>query len=130
MVKVLAIVIGLLLAAIGLVGVVAPSYILEIGRSLLTPMSLYVVAAFRIGIGVVLVLVAADSRLPAALRVFGIVIVLSGVFTLFLGVERSRAILDWWSNQGPLFMRFCLTGPLVIGLFIVYALTSPRRGAA
>ena len=128
--KVLAIVIGLLLAAVGLVGVVAPSYILEIGRSLLTPMSLYVVAAFRIGVGVVLVLVAAASRLPTTLRVFGIVIILAGVFTLILGVERSRAILDWWSNQGSLFMRFCLTGPLVIGLFIVYAFTSPRRGGA
>jgi hypothetical protein len=129
-VKILAIVIGLLLAAIGLAGVVAPSFILELGRSLLTPMSLYLVAALRIGVGVVLLLAAADSRLPPALRVFGIVIILAGVFTLFLGVERSRAILDWWSNQGPLFMRFCLLGPLVVGLFIVYVLTSPRRAAA
>jgi hypothetical protein len=129
-VKILAIVIGVLLAAIGLVGVVAPSFILEIGRSLLTPMSLYGVAALRIGVGVVLLSTATDSRLPTALRVFGVVIILAGVFTLFLGVEHSRAILDWWSNQGPLFMRFCLLGPLVIGLFIVYALTSPRRAAA
>jgi hypothetical protein len=64
------------------------------------------------------------------LRIFGIVIILAGVLTLFLGVEHSRAILDWWSNQGPLFMRFCLAGPLVIGLFVIYALTSPRRTAA
>jgi hypothetical protein len=41
---------------------------LEIGRSLLTPLSLYLVAAFRIGVGVVLLLVAADSRAPTALR--------------------------------------------------------------
>ena len=128
--KILAIVIGLLIAAVCLVGVVAPSYILEIGRSLLTPMSLYGVAALRIGFGVVLLLVAADSRLPTALRVFGIAIILAGVFTLFLGVERSGAILDWWSGQGPLFMRFSLAVPLVMGLFIVYALTSPRRAAA
>ena len=128
--KILAIVIGLLIAAVGLVGVVAPSYILEIGRSLLTPMSLYGVAAFRIGFGVVLLLVAANSRLPTALRVFGIAIILAGVFTLFLGVERSGAILDWWSGQGPLFMRLSLAAPLVMGLFIVYALTSPRHAAA
>ena len=128
--KVLAIVIGLLLAAVGLVGVVAPSFIVEVGRSLLFPVALYFVAAFRIGVGTVLLLAAADSRLPTLLRIFGIVIILAGVFTLFLGVEHSRAILEWWSNQGPLFMRFCLAGPLVIGSFIIYALTSPRRTAA
>jgi hypothetical protein len=128
--KLLAMAIGLLLAGVGLVGGVAPSYILEIGRSLLTPMSLYGVAALRIGIGVVLLLVATHSRAPTALRVVGIVVVLAGVFTLFLGVERSAAILDWWSVQESLFMRICLAIPLAIGLFIVYALTSPRRAAA
>ncbi len=128
--KVLAIAIGLLLAAIGLVGVVAPLLILEFGRSLLTPIALYAVAAFRIGAGVVLVLAAADSRLPTVFRFFGTVIILAGVFTLFLGVEHSRAILDWWSSQGSLFMRLCLGGPMAVGLFIVYSLTSPRRAAA
>jgi len=55
-----------LCAAIGLIGVVAPSLIVEIERSLLVPFALYVVAAFRIGVGMVLLLAAADSRLPAA----------------------------------------------------------------
>ncbi len=128
--KVLAIAIGLLLAAVGLVGIVAPSFIVDVGRSLLIPIALYIVAAFRIGVGVVLLLVAADSRLPTALRIFGIVIILVGVFTLFLGIEHSRTILDWWSNQGPLFTRFCLAAPLVMGLVIIYALTAPRRTAA
>jgi len=129
-VKFLAIAIGLLLVSVGLVGVIAPSLIVEVGRSLLVPIALYIVAAFRMGVGVVLLLAAADSRLPTALRIFGTVIILAGVFTLFLGVEHSRDILDWWSNQGPLFMRFCLAGPLVIGSFIIYALTSPRRPTA
>lgn len=128
--KFLAIAIGLLIAGVGLVGVVAPSLIIDVGRLLLIPIALYIVAAFRIGVGVVLLLAAADSRLPTALRIFGTVIILAGVFTLFLGVEHSRDILDWLSNQGPLFMRFCLAGPLVIGSIIVYALASPRRPTA
>ena len=118
------------MVAIGLVGVVAPSIILEFGRSLLTPAALYAVAALRVGTGVVLVLVASTSRLPAVLRIVGIVIIIAGVLTLFLSVEHSRAILDWWSNQGSSFMRFCLVGPIAVGLFIVYALTSPRHTAA
>jgi hypothetical protein len=129
-VKILAIAIGLVIGVIGLVGVVSPSFILEFGRSLLTPIALYVVAALRICIGVVLVRVASHSRLPGVLRIFGIVIIFAGVLTLFLGVEHSRAILDWWSNRGPLFMRFCLAGPVAVGIIIVYALTSTRRTAA
>jgi len=129
-VKVLAIAIGLALGVIGLVGVVAPSIILDIGRSLLAPAALYAVAALRIGIGVVLVRAASASHVPTALRIVGIVVILAGVLTLFLGVEHSRAILDWWSNRGTTFMRVCLIGPMVVGLFIVYALTSPRRAAA
>ena len=128
--KILAIAIGLAMVVMGLVGVVAPSIILEIGRSLLTPAALYAVAALRIGIGAVLVLVASASRLPAVFRVVGIVFIIAGVLTLFLRVEHSRAILDWWSNQGSSFMRFCLVGPIAVGLFIVYALTSPRHAAA
>ncbi len=127
--KVLAIAIGLVIGAIGLVGVVAPSIILEFGRSLLTPAALYAVAALRIGIGVVLVRVAPDSRLPTVLRILGILIIIAGVLTPFFGVERSRAILDWWSNQGPLVTRLCLSVAIAFGLFIVYAVTSPRRTA-
>ena len=128
--KALAIAIGLVVGAIGLVGVVAPSFVLEIGRSLLTPTALYVVAALRICIGVVLVRVAPASRLPTVFRIVGIFVIIAGVLTLFLGVERSSAILDWWSNQGPSFMRLCLALPMALGLFIVYALTSSRRATA
>ena len=75
--KILAITIGLAMVAIGLVGVVAPSIIFEFGRSLLTPAALYAVAALRIGIGVIFVLVASASRLPTVLRMFGIVIIIA-----------------------------------------------------
>jgi hypothetical protein len=129
-VKAIAIAVGLIISAIGLIGVVAPLLVLEFGRSLLTPTALYFVAAFRIGIGVVLVRVAPVSRVPAVLRIVGIFVIIAGVLTLFLGVEHSRAILDWWSNQGPTFMRFCLSLPMALGLFIVYVVTSPRRTAA
>ena len=128
--KVLAIAIGLIVGAIGVVGVVAPSLLLEYGRSLLTPTALYVVAALRIGIGTVLVRVAPVSRTPTVLRILGTFIIIAGVLTPFFGVEHSRAILDWWSNQGPSFMRLSLGLAIAFGLFIVYAVTSSRRTAA
>ena len=122
--------IGLIIGALGIVGVVVPSLLVEFGRSLLTPMALYIVAALRIGIGFVFVRVAPASRTPTILRVLGIFIIIAGVLTPFFGVERSRAILEWWSNQGPSFMRVCAGVPIAFALFIVYAVTSPRRTAA
>lgn len=128
--KLLAIVIGLLIGAVGLVGMVAPSLLLEFGRSLLTPTALYVVAALRIGIGVVLVRIAAVSRLPKVLRVLGVFFILAGLATPFFGVERARAVFDWWSSQGAWFMRVCAGVPVAFALFIVYAVIPPRRAAA
>ena len=47
----------------------------------------------------------AASRAPIVFRVFGIIMIVAGVLTPFFGVERSRAVFDWWSLQTPLFMR-------------------------
>ena len=122
--------IGLAFAAIGLIGVAAPSLVLEFGQSLLTPTALYVVAALRICIGIVLVRVAPASRHPKILRVVGILIIIAGVLTPFFGVDRSRAVFDWLSSQGPLLVRLGAGVAAAFGLFIVCAVTLPRRAVA
>ena len=125
--KHLALAIGLALLAIGLVGVAVPSLVLEFGQSLLTSTALYVVAALRIGIGIVLVRVAHGSRYPRVLRILGILIIIAGVLTPFFGVDRSRALLEWWSSQGLLFVRLAAGVAIAFGLFIFHAVASPRR---
>ena len=127
--KHLATAIGFAFAAMGFVGVAVPSLVLELGQSLLTPTVLYVVAALRIGIGLVLVQVAPESRHPKALRIVGVLIVIVGVLTPFFGVERSRAIIDWWSGQGQLLVRLSAGLAASFGLYIVYSVTSPRPAA-
>ena len=122
--------IGLAFAAIGLIGVAAPSLVLEFGQSLLTPTALYVVAALRICVGIVLVRVAPASRHPKILRVVGILIIIAGVLTPFFGVDRSRAVFDWLSSQRPLLVRLGAGVAAAFGLFIVCAVTLPRRAVA
>ena len=129
-VKLLAMAMGFIIAGIGVFGVAAPSAFLEFGRSLQTPNVLYIIAAVRVIFGAVLLWVAPVSRTPKILRVLGVLIVIAGVLTPFIGVERPRAMLDWWSTQGPLFTRAWMGVALVFGLFIVYAITTPRRSAA
>ena len=128
--KVLAIAFGVAIAVIGVLGVAAPSVLLDFVRSLQTTNAHYIVAAVRLIFGVILLCVAPVSRTPKILRVLGAFIIIAGVITPFLGVERHRAILDWYSSQGSLFTRAWGIVAVVFGVFIVYAVASPRRSAA
>lgn len=127
--KILTTALGLIIVAIGVLGVATPSALLEFGQSLQTTNALYIVAAVRVMFGTVLLWVAPASRTPGILRVLGVFIIVAGLFTPFFGVERSRAMFDWWSIQGPLFTRVWAIVAVVFGLFIVYVVTSPRRSA-
>jgi uncharacterized membrane protein len=128
--KVLATLMGALIAGIGIVGVALPSVLLEFGQSLQTQGALYVVAAVRIVFGAVLIWVASASRMPRTLRVIGIFIIVAALLALLVGVEASQAMLGWFSSQGPLFMRAWASIAVVFGVFIVYAVNSSRRAVA
>jgi hypothetical protein len=124
----LAFIIGVLVMAIGILGVVAPSLVLDASRFAQTPVGLYSVAAIRVVFGLVLIQVAATSRTPKVLRLIGAFILLAGIVTPFLGVDRARAMADWWFAQGITFMRSWAALAVIFGLFIIYAV-KPRRHA-
>ena len=128
--KPLTIALGAVIVVIGLLGIAAPSLLLDFGRSLQTPGALYAVAAVRVAFGVLLFCVAPVSRVPRVLRVLGAAIILAGLFTPFFGVERTQAMLPWWSGQGQVFMRASASVALAFGLFVIYAVASSRRAAA
>ena len=123
----IAIALGALFAAMGLVGVAAPLALLEVGRSLQTPGALYAVASLRIAFGAVLLYVASVSRMPKTLRFIGTVVLIAGLLTPLFGVERVQAVLTWWTGQGRLFMRASASLAVIFGVFIIYVLVSPRR---
>lgn len=129
-VKLIAMAIGLVIGAIGLVGVFAPPLLLEYEGLLFAPTAFYIVAGARVGFGIVLVWAAPGSRTPKVIRLLGILIIIAGVLSPFFGIESSRAVFDWGSNQGPLFTRVCSGVAAAFGLFIVYAVASPSRAAA
>lgn len=120
---------GLVIACIGLVGVAVPTALLEISSFALTPAGFYSAAAFRIVVGVVLIVAAAPSRMPGTVRVLGVLIVIAGLATPFVGVDRLRAVVDWWSALGPIYMRAWAALAVALGLFIVYAVSPKGRSA-
>ena len=99
----------------------APEVLKMISQYTVTSLGLYVVAVFRLVIGAALVRVAAASRAPRTLRVLGVVTLVSGVITFFLGVDRAREIVNWWLGQGPVLMRLWPGLALILGAVMVWA---------
>ena len=128
--KLVATVMSLAISGLGVLGIVAPAVLLDLGRSLLVLPALYWVAAVRVVFGALLIVVAAESRMPRTLRVIGVVIVIAGLLTLLFGTERLIQVFAGFSGQPPLLVRAVAVLAFLVGLFFVYAINSHRRFAA
>ena len=127
--KQLALALSLFVVILGAIGIIRPEALLGVARHFQSPAGLYVAAAIRIVLGVALLFAASTSRAPGVIRVLGIVVLVAGFITPFVGPERARAIIDWWSSQGPLSMRAWGGFALAFGSFLVWALI-PKSSAA
>jgi hypothetical protein len=113
--------IGVVVLALGVAGVVAPEVILQITKPLVTQPMLWVIGAVRVAAGLIMIAAARSSRLPTALRVLGVFILLAGIATPLTGVEHSRALVDWWAAKGPMVMRATMGVAVAFGAFLIYA---------
>ena len=124
----LALVLSLFLVILGAIGTIRPEAFLGVAR-FQTPAGLSVAAAVRIVLGVALLFAASTSRVPGVIRVLGILVLVAGIMTSFVGPERVRAIGDWWSSQGPPIGRAWAGLALAFGSFLVWALIPKSRAA-
>jgi hypothetical protein len=133
-VKSLAFALGLCIAAIGAVGIVAPSELAWIAQRSGTPAAFYIAAMVRVAFGFVFISAAAASRAPRVLRVLGYVIVVAGVVTALtamtgVGMDRARALIEWSLQQGSAMFRIPSVLLVAIGGFVAYACApSASRG--
>jgi hypothetical protein len=129
--KLLALVTSLMalgISTLGVLGMTAPALLLEMARLLTTGSGLYGAAVLRVVFGALLLLLASGSRMPAIIRVIGFVIVVAGLLTPFFGV--AAGVFTWISAQDPRLIRAVALLPFAFGLFIVYAINSPRDSVA
>ena len=121
--------IGLFIAALGVLGVVAPEAFLRSVSFFQVPPAIYLAAVNRTIIGAVLIRAAPASRAPKILRLLGFAIAIGGLLTPFVGVRVGDAIIDWWSAWGTAMVRVWGGAGAAFGAFIIYAV-APRRRAA
>jgi hypothetical protein len=125
--RLLGLAIGVIVILVGAICLASPDVLLSLGHLAATPGGLYVVAALRIAIGLVLIFAAAESRAPRTLRVIGVFVIIAGLTTPWFGVERARAVLDWFTKAGPSFMRLTAGVAMAIGGFLSYVFRPAAR---
>jgi hypothetical protein len=131
-VKALAFVFGLCIAILGAVGIVMPSVLGWIAAHFVTSAAFYFLAVVRVGFGLLLIRVASASRAARAIRVLGYFVAIAGVTTALmglLGIDRARAMIDWWWRQGPGFVRLTAILVVALGSFVAFACAPARRAA-
>ena len=119
---VMAFVFSVLVAALGVLGLVSPTTLLRLEERSRRLPARYVASAIRVLMGAALFLAAPESRAPGVLLALGVFIFVAGVITFVFGPERFRRLVDWWSAHGPRFARIWAALALALGVFLAYAL--------
>jgi hypothetical protein len=112
---------GLLILAMGVWGVISPSRLLASIARLQSQRGLYIIAAIRLALGSTLLLAAPASRAPLLLQIFGVLAIISGVITPFLGVELFGSIIGWWQRIPTLVTRLWCGVVILFGAALIWA---------
>ena len=124
--RLLGLAIGALVIVAGAISFAAPDLRLAIeGRVTTSAGLLFAIAALRIVIGLALVIAAQASRTPRTLRVLGFIVIAAGLMTPWFGIVRSRAVLNWFADAGPLWMRLDAAVGMALGGFLVHVFRAP-----
>jgi uncharacterized protein YjeT (DUF2065 family) len=82
---------------------------------------IYLVAAIRIVLAVLLFIGATQCRRMWIIVALGIILLLSGIAIFTLNAATFKKIFSWYQRRTDLFLRLLVTIGIVIGSLIVYA---------
>ena len=114
-------VIGTVTVAMGLVYLVKPEFLRGIMRFFSEGRRMYFAALVRFALAVTFFMGARKCGITWVILLFGALFLLSGILIFLLGVERSRAIINWYRQQPKFVFRMLALVVLGAGLIIVYA---------
>ena len=125
--RIAALLVAMFTIVVGIIGIVAPEYGTTVRRGYFaTPITLYAAVAFRMVMGVVVILAARPSRAPNTMRALGAVMCLQALTATVLGPDRARAVLEWETMQGTALLRVGAAVALAAGGLMVFANTSSK----
>jgi hypothetical protein len=124
MIRYCALLFGLIIVCLGLLGLAAPDAFMIALRFFQASHRVYVAGAIRVLIGAVFFLAASDSRWPTAMRITGIAVAILGLLTPISTHPLPSVAWGWWSEN---FVRPWALTTMSVGLFVVAAVAPPRR---
>ena len=125
----LAMVLGVAILLISVLVAVSPEPLLS-AEDMESRGTLYSAAAFRLVMGLVLILAAPPSRCPTGLRIIGALAILGGLVLPFLPTDVWAGLVRWWTVEHlTLYRTVGSTVGMLLGAFIAYA-AWPKRAAA
>lgn len=123
MIRYAALLFGLVIVSLGVLGLAAPETFLAALSFFQQGHRIYVAAAMRIVIGVVVIAAASESRWPRTLRVAGGIVVFLGIVTPVSLHPIPSVAWGWWPGS---FVRPWALSAMLLGGFIVAATLPPR----
>jgi hypothetical protein len=113
--------VGLAVAAIGLLGIVAPTRLTRILSRQRILTGLPVTLTVRFVTGTIFVVAAPDCRAPTLVRLIGLLEFGGAAGLLGLGGERLGRFVEWWLARSSSFVRYWSFGALTLGALILYS---------
>ena len=99
---------------------------MELAKFTLTPGGIYTAAIARIVFGLLLFAAAKATRTPKTIRVIAVIILVAGVATALISIERAQMLRDWWLGLSADTFRIAACVPLAVGFFIAGSALSRR----
>jgi hypothetical protein len=119
--KTAVVIVGLIIALLGLVGMLRPVVLRKlVGGFRATPM-LYLAAIIRVALGVLLLLTAPACRYTVAIYVLGVITLFSGLLLPVIGKTRFEALIGWWIARSDRTIRALTSVAIAYGAFLVLA---------
>lgn len=113
---------GVFTLLMGAWGVLVPARLSDFVARFGSKGGLWFAAGIRLVFGLALWFAAPASRAPLLLQILGVLALVAAVILPFLGVERFKALIDWWTKLSPTAMRFNSLVAVIFGAAILWAL--------
>ena len=112
--------IGMYIAVIGAVIALKPDIAKQVVAFIVQGKRLYLAGILRVCIGGILLLASPQCRLPGVVGVIGAIAVMGGIFFI-IGLEKVKAIINWWNRLSHLVKRVWGLVALVVGALLIYS---------
>ena len=111
--------VGVLIATIGVVGLVNPHGLYKLVERWRSPARFWFAVSMRALLGAVFLAVAPDCRVPVVVQVIGWLSILGAVVLLMIGRTGLDAFIESW--LGPTLIRVLAPMTVAVGALLVYA---------